>query len=150
VIQLTRLNHGSPFYVNPDLVERVDTHVDTVVRLTSGSELVVKETAEEIVQRIAEFRARVIALSALFADAARADATRADAALATAPIGDTDFPAAELSDGATDVPPRGAPSSGAAGSPDTGQPAEGVSPWAPAPATEIGVEGPTVPGATPS
>lgn len=72
VIQLTRLRHGDPFFVNPDLLERVDTHVDTVIRLTTGSEYVVSESGEEIVRRIADFKARVIALAGLFQEAATA------------------------------------------------------------------------------
>lgn len=72
VIQLTRLRHGDPFFVNPDLLERVDTHVDTVIRLTTGSEYMVSESAEEIVRRIADFRARVIALAGIFQEAATA------------------------------------------------------------------------------
>jgi flagellar protein FlbD len=65
MIQLTRLRHGDPFFLNPDLIERVDTHVDTVVRLTSGTEYLVNETAVEIVRRTADFRARVIALAGI-------------------------------------------------------------------------------------
>lgn len=65
MIHLTRLRHGETFYLNPDLFERVDTHVDTVIRLIDGTEYVVVEPAEEIVRRIAEFRARIIALAAV-------------------------------------------------------------------------------------
>ena len=65
MIQLTRLRHDDTFYLNPDLIERVDTHVDTVVRLTSGSEFVVVEDASVILHRIMSFRASIIALSAL-------------------------------------------------------------------------------------
>lgn len=65
VIQLTRLRHGDAMYLNPDLFERVDTHVDTVVRLTDGTEYVVIEPAEEIVRRIVEMRARIIALAGM-------------------------------------------------------------------------------------
>jgi uncharacterized protein YlzI (FlbEa/FlbD family) len=63
VIPLTRLRHGEIFYLNPDMFERVDSHVDTAIRLTDGTEYVVVESAEEIVRRIAEFRARIIALA---------------------------------------------------------------------------------------
>ena len=65
MIQLTRLRHDDTFFVNPDLIERVDTHVDTVVRLTTGSEFVVVEDAEEILHRIVSYRATIIALSSL-------------------------------------------------------------------------------------
>jgi flagellar protein FlbD len=63
MITLTRLRQNTPFILNPDLIERVDTHVDTVVRLTSGTEYVVNETGDEIVRRTIEFRARVLALA---------------------------------------------------------------------------------------
>lgn len=63
MIPLTRIRHGQTLYLNPDLIERVDTHVDTVVKLRDGTEYVVVETGDEIVQRIIEFRARVLALS---------------------------------------------------------------------------------------
>jgi flagellar protein FlbD len=52
------------FFLNPDLIERVDTHVDTVIRLTSGTEYVVVETGDEIVRRTGEFRAQILALAA--------------------------------------------------------------------------------------
>lgn len=65
MIQLTRIRHGDALYLNPDLFERVDTHVDTVIRLSDGTEYVVSEPAEEIVRRIIDYRARVIAYAAL-------------------------------------------------------------------------------------
>ncbi len=63
MIQLTRLRHGEPLYLNPDLFERVDTHVDTVVRLTNGHEYVVAEPADEIARRVVEYRAQVLGLA---------------------------------------------------------------------------------------
>lgn len=47
--------------LNPDLFERVDSYVDTVVRLTNGNEYVVSESAAEIIERIVLFRAGVLA-----------------------------------------------------------------------------------------
>jgi flagellar protein FlbD len=61
VIQLTRLRHDEVFLLNPDLFERVDSYVDTVVRLTNGNEYVVSESAAEIIERIVLFRAGVLA-----------------------------------------------------------------------------------------
>ena len=63
MIQLTRLRHGEPLYLNPDLFERVATHVDTVVRLTNGHEYVVAEAADEIARRVVEYRALVLGLA---------------------------------------------------------------------------------------
>ena len=100
VIQLTRLRHDDNFYLNPDLIERVDTHVDTVVRLTSGSEFVVVEDAQEILHRIISFRASIIALSALIDVSAHTSASRVDArsgVVVTA--ADTDWAPRELVQG---------------------------------------------------
>ncbi len=56
MITLTRLRQNTPFILNPDLIERVDTHVDTVVRLTSGTEYVVNETLLVAFRRDKEFQ----------------------------------------------------------------------------------------------
>jgi flagellar protein FlbD len=84
MITLTRIRQNTPFILNPDLIERVDTHVDTVVRLTSGTEYVVNETGDEIVRRTAEFRARVLALAGTMNVRTEA-VTPADAAPAVTP-----------------------------------------------------------------
>ena len=61
MIELTRLRHGEPFLLNPDFIERVDSHVDTVVRLTTGSEYLVAESSEEILHRIVQYRSSILA-----------------------------------------------------------------------------------------
>jgi flagellar protein FlbD len=58
MIRLTRLNHGL-FMLNPDLIEHLEMTPDTVITLTNGHQFVVLEPAEEVVQRIVEFRRRV-------------------------------------------------------------------------------------------
>ena len=62
MIQLTRLN-GSTFAINPDLVERIQESPDTSVVLVDGTTFIVTETIEEVIDEIAEYRARVIALA---------------------------------------------------------------------------------------
>src|ERR1700712_5025599 len=62
MILLTRLN-GSTFAVNPDLVERIQEQPDTTVVLVDGTTFIVTETIEEVIDEIAEYRARVIALA---------------------------------------------------------------------------------------
>lgn len=62
MILLTRLN-GSTFAVNPDLVERIQEQPDTTVVLVDGTSFIVTETVEEVIDEIAEYRARVIALA---------------------------------------------------------------------------------------
>ena len=61
MIELTRLRHGEPFLLNPDFIERIDSHVDTVVRLTTGSEYLVAESSAEILQRIVRYRSSILA-----------------------------------------------------------------------------------------
>jgi flagellar protein FlbD len=60
MIVLTRLN-GPPFALNPDLIERADANPDTVITLVGGTKYVVAENLSELVERILEFRGRVIA-----------------------------------------------------------------------------------------
>ncbi|MFN3255965.1 MAG: flagellar FlbD family protein [Ilumatobacter sp.] len=61
MIPLTRLRHGDSFYLNPDYIERVDSYVDTVVRLITGVEYVVQEPADEITRRIIAYRSSILA-----------------------------------------------------------------------------------------
>jgi flagellar protein FlbD len=62
VIRVTRLN-GEQFALNPDLIERVEAHPDTVAFLLDGTKYVVKETVDEVLQEIREFRAGILATS---------------------------------------------------------------------------------------
>jgi flagellar protein FlbD len=60
MIRLTRLNHV-PLVLNADLIEHIDVTPDTVITLTTGQILRVRETADEVVERIVEFRRRILA-----------------------------------------------------------------------------------------
>ncbi len=62
VIRVTRLN-GEQFALNPDLIERVEAHPDTVVFLVDGTRYVVRETVEEMLAEIREYRAGILATS---------------------------------------------------------------------------------------
>ena len=55
MIQLTRLNHV-PLIVNADLIEHIEVTPDTVVALTTGQKFMVLESAEEVVDRVIQFR----------------------------------------------------------------------------------------------
>jgi flagellar protein FlbD len=59
MIVLTRLN-GTRFALNPDLVERADANPDTTLLMVDGTTYVVTETVDELVERIVDFRARVL------------------------------------------------------------------------------------------
>ena len=58
MIRLTRLNRA-PMVLNSDLIEHIDVTPDTVITLTTGQILRVRETADEVIGRIVEFRRRV-------------------------------------------------------------------------------------------
>jgi flagellar protein FlbD len=60
VIRVTRLN-GERFALNPDLVERVEGHPDTVVFLVDGTRYVVTESVEDVLVEIREYRASILA-----------------------------------------------------------------------------------------
>jgi len=55
MIRVTRLNRA-PMILNSDLIEHIDETPDTVIALTTGQSLRVRETADEIVSRIVNFR----------------------------------------------------------------------------------------------
>ena len=55
MIRLTRFK-GKTFYLNPDLLYRIDETPDTVLTLTDGKNLIVKETASEVVDLIIAYR----------------------------------------------------------------------------------------------
>jgi flagellar protein FlbD len=46
--------------LNSDLIEHIDVTPDTVITLTSGQILRVLESADEVIERIVEFRRRVL------------------------------------------------------------------------------------------
>ena len=54
MIRLTRLN-GTEFLLNCDLIKFVEQTPDSVVTLTSGEKMVVKEDPDVIVERVVEY-----------------------------------------------------------------------------------------------
>lgn len=62
MIVVTRLN-GGMFGVNPDLIQRVDSAPDTILTLIDGTKLIVEESMDEVIARVNEHRARILARS---------------------------------------------------------------------------------------
>jgi flagellar protein FlbD len=62
VIRVTRLN-GEGFALNPDLIERVEAHPDTVAFLVDGTKYVVRESVDDVLAEIREYRAGILATS---------------------------------------------------------------------------------------
>jgi flagellar protein FlbD len=59
MIHLTRLNQV-PVVVNADLIEHIETTPDTVIALTTGQKILVRESADEIIERVVGFRRRIV------------------------------------------------------------------------------------------
>ena len=51
VIRVTKLN-GRPFIINADLIESIEEAPDTILTLTTRNRVMVKETADEVIERI--------------------------------------------------------------------------------------------------
>jgi uncharacterized protein YlzI (FlbEa/FlbD family) len=62
MIVVTRLN-DSQFAVNPDLIERIHASPDTTLVMVDGAKFIVTESITEVIEKIAAYRARVIALA---------------------------------------------------------------------------------------
>lgn len=55
MIKVTRLN-DSELVINADLIEFVEALPDTIISLTTGKKIVVRESADEVIGRVAAFR----------------------------------------------------------------------------------------------
>ncbi len=55
MIRVTRIN-DSELVINADLIEFVEAIPDTMISLTTGKKIMVKESTDEIIARVAEFR----------------------------------------------------------------------------------------------
>lgn len=58
MIAVTRLD-GTPIVINVDLVQSVESTPDTVLTLTSGERVIVRESVDEVVRRAVAFKHRV-------------------------------------------------------------------------------------------
>ena len=76
MIDLTRLN-GNRLVINCDLIKFAEPTPDTTLSLVTGEKLIVRESCDELIERIALYRCNVLrqawpeAASALSAKAAR-------------------------------------------------------------------------------
>lgn len=58
MIKLHKLN-GSEIVINAELVESIESVPDTKIILTTGNQFIVKETVEEVVHKIIEYKAKI-------------------------------------------------------------------------------------------
>ncbi len=55
MIKLTKLNN-SEIVINDDLIEFVEAIPDTIISLTDGKKIMVKESPDEVIRKVAWFR----------------------------------------------------------------------------------------------
>lgn len=60
MIRLTRLNN-QPLVVNSDLIKCVENAPDTVLTLVTGEKIIVRESTDQVLQRVIEFRRAILA-----------------------------------------------------------------------------------------
>jgi len=59
MIRLTRLNN-QPLVINSDLIKSVESAPDTVLTLVTGEKVIVLESSNDVLERIIEFRRRIL------------------------------------------------------------------------------------------
>ena len=60
MIKVTRIN-DQELVINADLIEFVEATPDTIISLTTGKKVMVREAIDEIITRVAEFKRLVAA-----------------------------------------------------------------------------------------
>ena len=55
MIKVTRINE-SELVINSDLIEFVEAIPDTIISLTTGKKIMVRESTDEIIERVAAFK----------------------------------------------------------------------------------------------
>ncbi len=58
MIQLTRLNN-TEIFINSDMIETIEKTPETVISLTNGKKLTVKEPPQDVVDRVIRFRQEI-------------------------------------------------------------------------------------------
>jgi flagellar protein FlbD len=59
MIQLTRLNNH-PLVINSDLIKSIESSPDTVLTLVTGEKILARESVEDVLEKIVEFRRRIL------------------------------------------------------------------------------------------
>ena len=60
MIELTRLN-GNPILLNSDLIKTAEASPDTMLTLINGEKLIVRESCEDVLDRVIDYRAGLLA-----------------------------------------------------------------------------------------
>ncbi|MDN5351452.1 MAG: flagellar protein FlbD [Clostridiales bacterium] len=58
MIKVTRLN-DEPIYINSDLIEFIEETPDTMITLTTGKKVIIKEGVSDVIQSIVEYEKKI-------------------------------------------------------------------------------------------
>ena len=59
MVKLTRLS-DTEFILNAELVQEIESTPDTIVTLTTGKKLMVKESVEDVLQAVLEYKRSIL------------------------------------------------------------------------------------------
>lgn len=58
MIEITRLN-DKEIIINADLIETIEENPDTTITMSTGRKFIAKETSEEIVNKVIEYKRKI-------------------------------------------------------------------------------------------
>lgn len=58
MIQVSKLN-DKDYYINCDLIETIESTPDTTITTTNGRKVVVRESVEEVIGKIVEYKRKI-------------------------------------------------------------------------------------------
>ncbi|MCD6161902.1 MAG: flagellar FlbD family protein [candidate division Zixibacteria bacterium] len=58
MIKATRLN-DSELVINADMIEFIESIPDTIISLTTGKKIMVKETVDELIEKVESYKRRI-------------------------------------------------------------------------------------------
>lgn len=61
MVRLSRFD-GTEFYINAELIELIEMTPDTVISLTNGKKFVVRDSAEDVVARVVDYKRRIVGI----------------------------------------------------------------------------------------
>ncbi len=67
MIEVTRLN-GNRMILNSDLIKTAESSPDTMLTLIHGEKLIIRESCEEVMERVLAYRAALLAAVAMRSD----------------------------------------------------------------------------------
>ena len=105
MIVVTRLNN-SQFAINPDLIERIHANPDTTLVMVDGAKYIVTDSMTEVIDKIAHYRARVIALTHEISQSGQPTGGRTLGLVSSIDHGATQTTVNDEDDGVTSMGPR--------------------------------------------